>query len=162
VSTRVTGRGMRPVPNTIQGGGLGVDDMDFQSTELGKIQIADEVIQVIAGLAATEVPGVAGMSGTFAGGITESLLGRKNLSKGVKVQFGDDKRCAVELSVSLQFGVNIPEVCLAVQENVKQAIESMTGLEVEAVHVHVTGVAFQSDKSRTDAEMLPADKRPRG
>ncbi|MBX6352926.1 MAG: Asp23/Gls24 family envelope stress response protein [Thermoflavifilum sp.] len=127
-----------------------MDDLDFQSTELGKIQIADEVIQVIAGLAATEVPGVAGMSGTFAGGITESLLGRKNLAKGVRVQFTEDKRCSVELSVSLQFGVNIPEVCLAVQENVKQAIESMTGLAVDAVHVHVTGVVFQAEKGRGD------------
>jgi uncharacterized alkaline shock family protein YloU len=137
-----------------------MQDMDFQSTELGKIQIADEVIQVIAGLAASEVPGVAGMSGTFAGGITESLLGRKNLAKGVKVQFGDEKHCSVELSVSLQFGVNIPEVCFAVQESVKQAIESMTGLEVDAVHVHVTGVVFQTDKPR-EAETATVDKRSR-
>ncbi|GGI95907.1 alkaline-shock protein [Alicyclobacillus cellulosilyticus] len=125
------------------------DEMGFQATEFGKIQIADEVIQVIAGLAASEVPGVAGMSGSFAGGLTESILGRKNLAKGVKVRFEDeDKSCAVDLSVVLEYGVNIPEVGLAVQENVKQAIESMTGLKVSAVHLHVSGIVFQQEKGR--------------
>ncbi|MCL6547949.1 MAG: Asp23/Gls24 family envelope stress response protein [Alicyclobacillus sp.] len=137
-----------------------MQDMEFESTELGKIQIADEVIQIIAGLAASEVPGVAGMSGGFAGGLTESLLGRKNLSKGVKVQFVDeDKSCSVDLSVALEFGVNIPETSLAVQENVKQAIEGMTGLRVVAVNVHVTAVVFQADKSKELAET--GERKPR-
>lgn len=131
-----------------------MQDMDFSSTEYGKIQIADEVIQIIAGLAASEVPGVAGMSGSFAGGLTESLLGRKNLSKGVKVQFEEgDKACSVDLSVALEFGVNIPMTCVTVQENVKQAIESMTGLNVVKVHVHVAGVVFQADRERESIDM---------
>lgn len=135
-----------------------MQDMEFHSNELGKIQIADEVIQIIAGLAATEVEGVADMSGTFAGGITESLLGRKNLAKGVKVEFGDgDKSCSIELSTVLQFGVNIPEVCVLIQEHVKQAIEGMTGLAVNYVNVHVTGVLFPSDK----AKEIPAEASER-
>jgi uncharacterized alkaline shock family protein YloU len=136
-----------------------MQDMEYQSTELGKIQIADEVIQIIAGLAAGEITGVVDMSGSFAGGLTESLLGRKNLSKGVKVQFGEEeKTCIIDLSVVLDFGVNIPSVCLKVQEHVKQAVEGMTGLDVLSVNVHVSAIAFQSDK---DKEVIEAthDKR---
>jgi uncharacterized alkaline shock family protein YloU len=126
-----------------------VQDMEFQSTEYGKIQIADEVIQIIAGLAASEVEGVAGMSGSFAGGLTESLLGRKNLAKGVKVQFAEgDKSCSIDVSVALHFGVNIPTVCVLIQEQVKAAVENMTGLEVSAIHVHVVAVTFQGEKSK--------------
>jgi len=126
-----------------------VQDMNFQSNELGKIQIADEVIQIIAGLAATEVEGVADMSGTFAGGLTESLLGRKNLSKGVRVEFSEgDRTCSIDLSVVLQFGVNIPEVSYNIQEHVKRAIEGMTGLDVAAVNVHVTGVLLPNEKGK--------------
>lgn len=137
-----------------------MQDMEYQSTEFGKIQIADEVIQIIAGLAASDVNGVAGMSGSFAGGITESLLGRKNLAKGVKVEFSDgDKNCSIDVSVVLDFGVKIPQVCLQVQESVKQAIESMTGLDVLSVHVHVAGVAFQSDKGKEGVDVAPAVER---
>jgi len=126
-----------------------MQDMEFQSTELGKIQIADEVIQIIAGLAASEVPGVSDMSGSFAGGLTESLLGRKNLSKGVKVQFGEgDRTCMIDVSVVLSFGINIPQTCMLVQEHVKHAIESMTGLDVVKVNVHVSGVTFVAQGNR--------------
>ena len=138
-----------------------MQDMEFQSTELGKIQIADEVIQIIAGLAASEIEGVADMTGTFAGGITESILGRRNFSKGVRVQFGEeDKSCLIDLSVVLDFGVKIPEVCMMVQEHVKQAVESMTGLEVVTVNIHVTAVALQSEKGKEIVE-LPSEKRTR-
>lgn len=126
-----------------------MQDMEYQSTEYGKIQIADEVIQIIAGMAASEVEGVAGMSGSLAGGITESLLGRKNLSKGVKVQFAEgDRSCYIDVSVVLQFGVHIPKVCVEIQEQVKSAVETMTGLEVITIHVHVVGVAFHSEKAK--------------
>lgn len=141
-----------------------MQDMEFQATSMGKIQIADEVLQVIAGLAASEVPGVVGMSGSFAGGLTEQLLGRKNLSKGVKVEFAEeDRACVVDVSVVLDFGVNIPDVCMSVQENVQQAIESMTGLEVKAVHVHVSAVAFNQEKGQDKAkdvtELPPGQNR---
>ena len=138
-----------------------MQDMEFQSTEYGKIQIADEVIQIIAGLAASEVEGVAGMSGSFAGGITESLLGRKNLAKGVKVQFAEgDRSCSIDISVALYFGVNIPKVCVLIQEQVKSAVENMTGLEVSTIHVHVVGVTFQGDKSR-DIEPASSERHIR-
>lgn len=106
----------------------------------GSIKIADEVVAIIAGLAATEVDGVAGMSGGIAGGIAE-MLGRKNLSKGVKVEVGE-KEAAVDIYVIVDFGVRIPDVALNIQQRVKQAIEGMTGLKVVEVNVHVQGVNF--------------------
>lgn len=109
----------------------------------GSIRIADDVVGVIAGLAATEVPGVAGMSGGIVGGIVE-ILGRKNLSKGVKVQVGE-KEAAIDLYLIMEYGVRIPEVAIKVQENVKEAVESMTGLTVVEINVHVQGVAFPSE-----------------
>lgn len=140
-----------------------MQDMQFSATELGKIQIADEVIQIIAGLAASEVPGVAGMSGSFAGGLTESLLRRKNLGKGVNVEFDeDDKSCKIDLSVALEFGTNIPNTCLTVQENVKQAIESMTGLNVTVVDVHVSAIVFAADKAKELPEPGSPERRSRG
>nr|WP_204618314.1 Asp23/Gls24 family envelope stress response protein [Desulforadius tongensis] len=115
---------------------------------LGSIRIADDVVGIIAGLAATEVPGVAGMSGGLGGGIAE-MLGRKNLSKGVKVEVGQ-KEAAVDLYVIVDFGVRIPEVAANIQSNVKQAIEGMTGLTVVEVNIHVQGVVFPSEEKEDE------------
>ncbi|HBG22913.1 MAG: Asp23/Gls24 family envelope stress response protein [Syntrophaceticus sp.] len=109
-------------------------------TPMGAVRIADEVVAVIAGLAAMEVEGLAGMSGGLTGGFAE-MLGRKNLSKGVKVEVGE-KETAVNIFVIVEYGSKIPEVALGVQQNVKNAIESMTGLKVVDVNVHVQGVSF--------------------
>ncbi|WNQ09395.1 Asp23/Gls24 family envelope stress response protein [Paenibacillus aurantius] len=114
---------------------------DYEKTEMGHIQIAPEVIEVIAGLAAVEVRGVAGMSGGFAGGIAE-LLGRKNLSKGVKVEVGQ-REAAVDVNIIIEYGYKIPEVAGEIQDNVKRAIESMTGLDVVEVNVHIHDVHFK-------------------
>lgn len=107
-------------------------------TELGDIRIANEVVGVIAGLAATDVSGVAGMSGGIAGGIAE-MLGRKNLAKGVKVEVGEEQ-AAVDIFVVVEYGVRIPDIAWQIQESVKRAIEEMTGLDVVEVNVHVQGV----------------------
>lgn len=109
-------------------------------TPLGAVRIANEVVAVIAGLAATEVRGIAGMSGGIAGGIAE-MLGRRNLARGIKVEVGE-REAAVDLFVIVEYGVRIPDVAVQVQENVKEAIESMTGLAVVEVNVHVQGVSF--------------------
>ncbi|SHJ10796.1 Uncharacterized conserved protein YloU, alkaline shock protein (Asp23) family [Desulfofundulus thermosubterraneus DSM 16057] len=128
-------------------GGLMMENKEMvireEQTSLGSIRIADEVVRVIAGLAATEVPGVAGMSGGVVGGIVE-MLGKKNLSKGVKVEVGE-KEAAVDLFVIVDYGTRIPDVALRIQENVKKAIEAMTGLSVVEVNVNVQGVAFSQE-----------------
>lgn len=123
------------------------DRMDREG--VGSIRIANEVVGIIAGLAATEIKGVAGMSGGIAGGITE-MLGKKNLSKGVKVEVGE-KEAAVDLFVILDYGVSIPDIAWRVQENVKKAVESMTGLDVVEVNVHVQGVSFHTEE-KSDVE----------
>lgn len=116
--------------------------------EIGAIRIADEVVGIIAGLAATEISGVTGMSGGLVGGIAE-LLGKKNLSKGVKVEVGE-REAAVDLFIIVEYGVKIPDVALKVQENVKRAIESMTGLDVVEVNIHVQGVGFAPENKEED------------
>lgn len=116
--------------------------------EVGSVKIADEVISIVAGLAATEVPGVAGMSGGLAGGIAE-LLGKKNFSKGVKV-IVTGKKVTVEIYVIIEYGISIPEVAIEVQEKVKSAVENMTGFEVAAVDIHVQGIARRLPKSIED------------
>lgn len=117
---------------------------EYEKTDMGTIQIAPEVIEVIAGLATIEVEGIAGMSGGFAGGIAE-LLGRKNVAKGVKVEVGQ-KEAAVDVSVIIQYGFKIPEVAHEVQENIKRSIEVMTGLNVVEVNVHIHDVHLKSEE----------------
>jgi uncharacterized alkaline shock family protein YloU len=119
--------------------------------EIGSVRIADEVVAIIAGLAATEVPGVAGMSGGLAGGIAE-MLGRKNLTRGVKVEVGE-RQAAVDLFLIVDYGVKIPEVAWRVQENVKKAIESMTGLDVVEVNIHVQGVKISGEEKEEEARV---------
>ncbi|WP_027406250.1 Asp23/Gls24 family envelope stress response protein [Anaerovibrio sp. RM50] len=119
---------------------------------LGSVRISDEVVSMMAGIAALEIPGIAGMSGGIAGGIAE-LLGRKNLSKGVKVEVGE-KEARVDLYIIVKYGERIPDVAIAVQENVKKQIESMTGLSVIEVNVHVQGVDFGEEEEKDETRKI--------
>lgn len=116
---------------------------DREADDVSTLKISDEVVATIAGLAASEVEGVAGMSGGLVGGITE-MLGKKSFARGAKVEVGE-KETAIDLYVVVEYGVRIPEVAQRVQENVKRAVESMTGLDVVEVNVHVQGVAFHTE-----------------
>ncbi len=111
-----------------------------RSDELGNIHISEEVLAAISAAAALEVDGVSSLAANLGSDIAE-LLGKKNLAKGVRVRMEDDK-VVVELSVLMTYGHTIPEMCRAVQEGVKNAVESMTGLEVSAVNVNVGGITF--------------------
>lgn len=107
----------------------------------GAVQIADDVVAMIAGLAATEVDGVSAMAGNITNELM-SKVGVKNLAKGVHVEvFG--KRVTVDLSVTMGYGYNIPATCQKVQIKVKNAIENMTGLTVEYVNIRIAGVSIQ-------------------
>lgn len=114
--------------------------------EIGAIKITDEVVAIIAGIAAMEVPGVTGMSGGIAGGIAEAL-GRKNLSKGVKVEVGE-KEAAIDLYIIVDYGYRIPDVAWSIQEKVKHAVEDMTGLNVVEVNIHIQGVNIERDHKK--------------
>jgi uncharacterized alkaline shock family protein YloU len=123
---------------------------DYEKTDIGTIQIAPEVIEIIAGMAAMDVNGVAGMSGGIGGGIAQ-LLGRKNLTKGVKVEVGD-KKAVVDVSIIVEYGHRIPELAYVVQQNVKNAINSMTALEVIEVNVHIHNVHFKESEAPAEDE----------
>lgn len=110
----------------------------YKVEEIGQVQIADEVIAVIAGLASTEVDGVIQMSGNITNEIV-SMLGMKNLSRGVKVDINGEE-VEVKLSLVLRYGISIPETSREVQEKVKNAIETMTGLTVTNVHIRIAGI----------------------
>ena len=124
-----------------------LEQQEVEADDEGSIKIADEVVSIITGLAATEIEGVAGMSGGIAGGIAD-ILGRKNLSKGVKVDV-DEESASVDVYVIIEYGKAIPDVAWQIQDNVKQAIESMTGLAVKAVNVHVQGVNFPDEEEES-------------
>lgn len=103
------------------------------------IKISDDVIAVIAGAAASEVPGVASMAGGFAGGISEVFSGKKNFAKGIKIEAGE-KETRIDVNIIVEYGVRIPDVAFEIQNRVKKAVEGMTGLKVLDVNVHVQGV----------------------
>ena len=116
----------------------------YEKDRIGEVKIADEVVAIIAGLAATEVEGVDSM----AGNITNELVGKlgmKNLSKGVKVDVTEE-HVSVDLSLNLKYGYNIPDVSERVQDRVKSAIENMTGLAVLDVNIRIAGVNLAEEK----------------
>lgn len=108
---------------------------------IGTVQIADDVVAIIAGLAATEVEGVASMAGNITKEII-SKFGMKNLSKGVKVKLAEGE-VSVEVALNVAYGYNVPDVSVKVQEKVKSAIENMTGLNVAEVNVKIAGVTLE-------------------
>ena len=116
----------------------------IQDDKLGEVRIADEVVAIIAGLAATEVEGVSSMAGNITNELV-SKLGMKNLSKGIKVDVqGNVVR--VDVALNICFGFAIPEVSAKVQERVKSAIENMTGLEVSNINIRIAGVNIEKRK----------------
>ena len=111
---------------------------------MGQVQISNEVVTIIAGLAATEVKGVASMVGNITNELV-SRLGIKNLSKGVKISI-ENNTVNVDLALNLDYGYSIPKTCGQVQEKVKTAIESMTGLKVENVNIKIANVTMENGK----------------
>lgn len=116
------------------------DDVKTE-VEMGIVKISDEVVEVIAGLAASEIDGVEGMSATLVGGITQMLSGKKNTAKGVKVSVGEESS-TIDLYVVVKYGVKIHEVAQMIQQNVKKSVESMTGLNVSTVNVYIQDVVL--------------------
>ena len=116
-----------------------------------EIKISDDVVSVIAGKAVSEISGVAGMAGGFAGGISEVLSGKKNLSKGIKVDV-EEKEVKIDVNIIVEYGVRIPDVAFEIQNRVKKAVETMTGLNVTSVNVHVQGVNIPEEKEEQKNE----------
>lgn len=121
-----------------------------QNVEIAtNLNISEEVIGIIAGLAAAEVDGIAGMSLGFVDGINQILGGNKKYTKGVKISL-ENKKVTIDLFVNVQYGVRIPDVAWSAQNAVKNAVENMTGLEVIAVNVNVQGIIFDKEKDKKE------------
>lgn len=120
---------------------------NLEVMEYGVVRIADDVVGTIANIAATEIQGVNGLSGGIAGELVE-MFGKKNLTKGVKVNT-EEKTVEIDLNIIVDFGIKIPEVAWEIQEAVKRSVESMTGLAVKVVNVHVVGINLKEEKPAT-------------
>lgn len=114
-----------------------------ENVNIGEVRVADEVVAIIAGLAATEIEGVESMAGNITNELV-SKLGMKNLSKGVKV-VADTESVSVDVAINIKYGYEIPVVSAKVQEKVKSAIETMTGLDVSAVNVRIAGLNIETE-----------------
>jgi uncharacterized alkaline shock family protein YloU len=145
---------------TLLGGEMSMaEEQKKQEESVGSVRIANEVVAIIAGLAATEVTGVAGMSGGIAGDIVEILRG-KNLSKGVKVEVGE-KETAVDLFIIVEYGIRIPDIAWEIQNKVKKAVENMTGLTVVEVNIHVQAVNIEKENKKEPKEVKVKEEEPR-
>lgn len=137
-------------PNSIKGGITVEEEKVIQvalEDEVNQIQIADDVIAIIAEIATLEVDGMISV-GQGKPDFVQSIRGKK-ASKGIKVEVGDGE-VFIEITATIKYGAKIPEVCLEVQEKVKNSIETMTGLNVQSVDVNISGVYFEKDKNRED------------
>lgn len=121
---------------------------DNDNKEYGNVKISDDVVAIIAGVAATEIPGVTSMSGGITGGFSE-MLGMKNLSKGVKVELKDND-VVIDVFITVEYGKNISEIGKNVQQNVKNSVETMTELNVVEVNVNIQGVNIPKETKEND------------
>lgn len=111
----------------------------------GSIRIAEEAVASIVSLAAAQIKGVAAMSGSVAAGLTEKLGGKKNLAKGVKVEI-NEQNVSVSLHIFVEYGVKIPQLALDIQNEVRDTVQTMTGLKVKEVNIYVQGISFEHNE----------------
>ncbi len=124
----------------------GVSETSGVNVEIASnLTISEDVIGIIAGLAAAEVEGVSGMTLGFVDGINQILGSNKKYSKGVKVEL-EGNEVVIDLFVIVKYGVKIPDVAFSIQNSVKGSVETMTGLNVKAVNINVQGVTFEKEK----------------
>ncbi len=138
-----------------QAGDFIEQEEDMEMT--GNIKISEDVIATIAGIATEEIDGVAGMYASFAGGIAEKLGAKKQPGRGVKVDM-DERKVEIDVYIVVDFGTKIPDLAWSVQENVKNNVETMTGLSVEKVNIHIEGISFDKQNARKaleEVEELP-------
>lgn len=115
------------------------------------LNISEDVIGIIAGLAASEVEGIAGMTLGFVDGLNQILGSNKKYSKGVKIDL-DGKKVTIDLYVNVKYGVRIPDIAWAAQNAVKDAVENMTGLDVASVNINVQGITFEKNEDNKDVK----------
>lgn len=125
-----------------------MEDNTGMINESGSVKIAAEVVTVIASMAAMEIKGVAGMSGGFTDDLAEKF-GVKSSSKGIKVQVGEEE-AYIDLYLIVDYGIRIPDVAWEVQQNVRKAVETMTGLKVVEVNIHIQGINIPKESKEEE------------
>ena len=127
-------------------------EMNQENDGYGRVEIAPEVIEVIAGIAASEVEGVAQMRGNFTAGVAERL-GKKNHGKGVKVDLSESS-IKVDVYCVMKFGVFLPSVAQKIQDNIRQTLLNMTALEAEEINIHIVGIQFENQRAELEIEQV--------
>ena len=128
------------------------EENEITSSDNTGIKISNDVVASIAGVAVSEVPGVYSMAGGLAGGISEVFSGKKNLSKGIKVEVGE-KETKIDVNIIVEYGARIPDVAFEIQGRVKKAVETMTGLRVSGVNIHVQGIKTNTTENKEKEEV---------
>lgn len=126
-----------------------MDELNRDETNIGIVKISDEVVSVIAGIAATEIKGVVEIAHGVTSGITQMITGKKNVTKGIKVVV-EEGEAAIDVVLTVQYGMKIPEVVAQVQENVKKTVEAMTGLTVSSVNVYVYNIVVPKNEEKSE------------
>lgn len=132
-------------------------EVPLENEKSDTIKISPDVVATIAGVATTEIKGVAGMFSSFAGGLAEKLGAKKSPTKGIKVEI-KEKSVLIDLYIVVEFGIRIPELAWEIQESVKNSVETMTGLLVEKVNVHIDGISFKKTESEANEVDLEDDE----
>ena len=127
------------------------EEPEIIASENEGIKISNDVVASIAGIAVSEVSGVYSMAGGIAGGISEVFGGKKNLTKGIKVEIGE-KETKIDVNIIVEYGVRIPDVAFEIQGRVKKSVESMTGLKVSAVNINVQGIKSNQENENKEEE----------
>ncbi|ADL51675.1 Asp23/Gls24 family envelope stress response protein [Clostridium cellulovorans] len=128
-----------------------MQDINDLNVDIGVVKISDEVVGVIAGIAASEVKGIANTASGFVNDLTQKISGKKNNARGVKVTLDEDS-AIIELNVVVEYGVKIPEVAAELQENVKKTVEALTGLNVENVNIIVQNIYIPKAENAISSE----------
>lgn len=123
-------------------------ETEITSSDSTDIKISNDVVASIAGVAVSEVQGVYSMAG---GGLAEVFSGKKNLSKGIKVEVGE-KETKIDVNIIVEYGVRIPDVAFEIQRRVKKTVETMTGLKVSGVNIHVQGIKTNTQENKEKEE----------
>ena len=129
-----------------------IETEEITSTDNADIKISNDVVASIAGIAVSEVEGVYSMAGGLAG-ISEVFGGKKNLSKGIKVEVGE-KETKIDVNIIVEYGVRIPDIAFEIQSRVKKAVETMTGLKVSGVNIHVQGIKTSTQDIKEKEETM--------
>jgi len=130
-----------------------LESVESVEAENEGIKISNDVVASIAGIAVSEVPGVYGMAGGIAGGISEVFGGKKNLSKGIKVEVGE-KETKIDVNIIVEYGVRIPDIAFEIQNRVKKAVETMTGLKVSSININVQGINIMENKPKVEEQEI--------